>query len=97
MKQLCEYCDKEHDLRLACLEYKNFMAIDEFHRIVFRQNVFTNEMADKIIRDNLNYFKNLPKPTRKQRLKWWWQDKVQRAKDIWTILSGGDVHKDCGY
>lgn len=31
-------------------------------------------------------------PTRKQRIKYWLQDKKQRCKDIWTILSGGDVH-----
>jgi hypothetical protein len=29
----------------------------------------------------------------------WWRrcDYRQRAKDIWTILRGGDVHKDCWY
>lgn len=36
-------------------------------------------------------------PTKWQRLKYRMQNIGQRFKDIWTIVSGGDIHKDCGY
>ena len=36
-------------------------------------------------------------PTRWQRFKRRLYDYQQRAKDIWTILRGKDIHEDCGY
>jgi hypothetical protein len=36
-------------------------------------------------------------PTKWQRFKYRLADLRQRAKDIWTILSGGDIHSNCGY
>jgi hypothetical protein len=36
-------------------------------------------------------------PTRWQRFKYRLADLKQRCKDIWTIVSGGDVHENCGY
>lgn len=36
-------------------------------------------------------------PTKWQRFKYRMQDIGQRFKDIWTIFSGGDIHKDCEY
>lgn len=36
-------------------------------------------------------------PTKWQRFKYRMQDIKQRFKDIRTIVSGGDIHKDCGY
>ncbi len=36
-------------------------------------------------------------PTRWQRFKYRIEDIKQRFKDIWTIVSGGDIHRDCGY
>lgn len=42
-------------------------------------------------------FKNRPKPTRWQKFKRQIEDYKQRARDICTILTGGDIHKDCGY
>lgn len=36
-------------------------------------------------------------PTRWQRFKYRIEDIKQRFKDIWIIVSGGDVHKNCGY
>lgn len=36
-------------------------------------------------------------PTKWQRFKYRMQDIGQCFKDIWTIVSGGDIHKDCGY
>jgi hypothetical protein len=36
-------------------------------------------------------------PTRRQRLRNRLNDLRRRAKDIWTILRGGDVHEDCGH
>lgn len=35
-------------------------------------------------------------PTRWERFKYKLNDYKQRCKDIWTIVSGGDVHRDCG-
>lgn len=37
------------------------------------------------------------KVTRWLRFKNKMTDYKQRTKDIWTILSGGDIHKDCDY
>lgn len=36
-------------------------------------------------------------PTRWQRFKYRLQDLQQRCKDIWTIVSGGDIHDNCVY
>ena len=36
-------------------------------------------------------------PTRLDRVRYWFKDKAQRARDIWIILSGGDIHENCGY
>lgn len=83
----------------ACLQPKTpfqpVMTLNEYSKLMFQQNVFLNSVAEDILKAN-HFIKDLPKPTRKQRFKWFWQDKMQRAKDIWTILSGGDIHKDCG-
>lgn len=35
-------------------------------------------------------------PTRYERFKSFWRDKGRRCKDIWTIISGGDIHNNCG-
>lgn len=35
-------------------------------------------------------------PTRWEKFKYKLNDYKQRCKDIWTIVSGGDVHRDCG-
>jgi hypothetical protein len=36
-------------------------------------------------------------PTQWQRVKHWLADKRQRAADIWLILRGGDIHRNCGW
>ena len=36
-------------------------------------------------------------PTRWQRIKNRIADYGRRAKDIWTILRGRDIHENCGY
>jgi hypothetical protein len=36
-------------------------------------------------------------PTRWQRFKYKLADYKQRAKDIWTILKGDNIHKNCDY
>lgn len=36
-------------------------------------------------------------PTRWQKFKYRMQDLKRRIKDIWIIVSGGDVHKNCDY
>lgn len=41
-------------------------------------------------------YKHKP-PNRRQRFKLKLKDLKQRCKDIWTIVSGGDIHQDCGY
>lgn len=46
-------------------------------------------------REDLKFYGWTP-PTRKQKFKWWIEDKKQRVKDIWKILKGGDIHDDCG-
>lgn len=54
-----------------------------------------NEMAREIAIEILKTPIGLP-ATRKQKFKWWIEDKKQRCKDIWTILTGGDIHENCG-
>ncbi len=57
-------------------------------------------IAESITRENafadMLYMGYTP-PTRWQRFKYHILDYRQRCKDIWTIVSGGDVHEDCGY
>lgn len=49
-----------------------------------------------ILYGQIQMFPPGPPPTRKRRIRWWIEDKKQRAKDIWTILSGSDIHENCG-
>ena len=60
-------------------------------------------MASKYAEDIMkpNYladmlFMGYKPPTKWQKFKYKLSDLKQRAKDIWTILKGGDVHEDCG-
>ena len=49
----------------------------------------TNHLADMLA---MGY-----KPlTCRQRFKYRIKDIKQRCKDIWTIVSGGDIHRNCG-
>lgn len=50
-----------------------------------------------ILYGTIQLFPPGPPPTRKQKIKRWIEDKKQRCKDIWTILSGGDIHENCDY
>lgn len=36
-------------------------------------------------------------PTKYERFKYRIEDYRQRVKDIWTILKGDDIHKNCGW
>lgn len=44
-------------------------------------------------------FGNYPerKYTKLEKFKMWYYDWKQRFKDCYTILSGGDIHENCGY
>lgn len=63
-------------------------------------------MYERIAQDEIKYHEEYERqlkfwgykpPTRYQRFKAYWKDKAQRCKDIWTIISGGDIHDNCGY
>ena len=55
--------------------------------------------AEKIMRDDVlkafQFYGPLPEPTRWEKFKYRMQDYSQRFKDMWTILKGDDIHKDC--
>lgn len=53
-------------------------------------------MTQRFAEDLQNVMGYVP-PTKWQRFKYQMQDIKQRFKDVWTIVSGGDIHKDCGY
>ncbi len=54
--------------------------------IIFRSNALEDAL-----------FMGLKPPTKWQRFKYKLEDIKKRFKDIWTIVSGGDIHKNCGY
>lgn len=71
------------------------MTLEEYKTRILEPCVkqFMSKHADDIMAMHLN---NLPLPTYLECCKYKWQDIKQRAKDIWTIVSGGDIHDDCG-
>jgi hypothetical protein len=57
---------------------------------------FIEDMAkDNILADMLYY--GYTPLTKWQRSKYKLADLKQRCKDIWTIVSGGDIHENCDY
>jgi hypothetical protein len=52
----------------------------------FKQNIFSDML----------YYDYKP-PTRWQRFKQIIKNFCEAIRDIWIIVSGGDIHKDCGY
>ena len=57
------------------------------------------KMADDLMKPNYladMLFMGYKPPTKWQRFKNRLVDYKQRCKDIWTILSGGDIHENCG-
>ena len=53
-------------------------------------------IADEVFKND-GLFYGLKPPTKWQKFKYRLQDYRQRAKDIWTILRGKDIHENCGY
>lgn len=56
-------------------------------------------IADDLTRKNMladMMFMGYVPPTRWQRFKYRLRDIGQRGRDIWAILSGGDIHESCG-
>lgn len=62
----------------------------------FIQNYDWEKAARELMEENYIFFDCKP-PTRWQRFKRRLQDLKQRAKDIWTILRGKDIHENCGW
>lgn len=63
-----------------------------------KQLIATNRFAAVVRIAELDMKAMCYKPlTRWQRFKYRIEDLKQRTKDIRTIVSGGDVHKNCGY
>lgn len=58
-------------------------------------HVYEEIMRKEYIGDLAHY--DYIKPIKWQKFKHRLQDYHQRAKDIWTILRGRDIHENCGY
>lgn len=59
-----------------------------------------SKLADDLLKKDVfadMLFMGYKPPNRWQKFKCRLKDYKQRCKDIWTIVSGGDVHEDCGY
>lgn len=56
--------------------------------------IYEDLTRENILADMLHY--GYKPPTRWQKFKYRVGNIVQRVKDVWTIVSGGDVHRDCG-
>lgn len=67
---------------------KSFIAC-QASKMLFQKNAFLDTLLYGI-----GPFKPL---TRWQKFKNRLHDYRQRARDIWTILHGKDIHEDCGY
>lgn len=72
------------------------MNLEEYNRRAVRPQA--ERLAAQIVEENEEFLSQLNQwgykpPTRRERAKFWLRDKQQRIKDIWTILSGGDVHE----
>lgn len=79
-------------------EYKPEITIKEITERFARSYDFEKAARD-LMKENYYYvLGGKPKPpTRWQRFKYRLQDLKQRAKDIWTILRGRDIHENCGW
>lgn len=62
----------------------------------FAECVIDEEVMRKEFIGDLAHYGYTP-PTKWQKFKYRLQDYRQRAKDIWTILRGKDIHENCGY
>jgi hypothetical protein len=69
--------------------------LDDFSKML-KQSNHLNNIADELIRKDTLDLMYTPL-TRWQRFKYRMDDIKQRFKDIWTIVSGGDIHRNCGY
>lgn len=81
---------------------KQTYTLDDYNKLLVETTArfAACRVADEVLRKNaladMLYMGYTP-PTRRQRFKSHIYDIKQRFKDIWTIVSGGDVHKNCGY
>lgn len=64
---------------------------DAFVKSYLEEKFFKNAMIE-----DMKYYGMKP-PTKWQRFKFKLGDYKQRAKYIWAILKGEDIHKNCGY
>ena len=86
------------------MNHKPIVTLEDYDREVLQPAMkrFAECQAYEDIRkENMlkdyGYYTNGKKITKWQRFKYRLRNYRQRAKDIWTILRGGDIHEDCGY
>lgn len=78
---------------------KEQITLDDYSKLI---NDATVRFAAASIAEDLQHADALfnmlyTPPTRLDRVRYWFKDKAQRARDIWIILSGGDIHENCGW
>lgn len=84
----------------SCLRRPVIYTIDDYAKQILQPRFNACKVAEDLMRkDQLTdaLFMGLKPLTKWQRMKLRLMDIKQRCKDIWTIVSGGDVHRDCGY
>ena len=72
---------------------KTTITSKEWNEVMSRMAI---EATDAMIVRTLKPLPFIPL-TQKQKLKRRLKDLKQRCKDIWTIVSGGDIHENCDY
>lgn len=75
------------------------MTLENYNKLILKPLVdkYVHKYASSRDLDITDYLLNVFPLTRWQRFKYKLTDLKQRCKDIWTIISGGDVHRNCGY
>ena len=74
---------------------KEWKALNEASIRFMASNVAENLMRENHLA-NMLYYGHIPL-TKWQRFKYKLQDIKQRCKDIWIIVTGGNIHENCGY
>lgn len=78
------------------------MTLEDYNKKILKPMIeqFARAQTEELLSRNCRLedmlFVGYKPPTRWERFKYRINDYKQRCKDIWTIVSGGDVHRDCG-
>ena len=71
------------------------MNIDEYSKRILEPAIKRYFENGQIVQEIIKFEEFYQPPTKWERFKDRMRDYRQRIKDIWTILKGDNVHKDC--